>query len=551
MIVFIFNVYRRCVLPAYVFGAPVHLSPSPDGSSMSDPHPTHAVSSIQSKEKKALDLRSQSALAGSLPPPPEAPVTSIQLLRLLSMFRSAAHEFRSCLRSWIKDNGSTSTVIDTIQAAQNADVELFPRFVALAASPQPPNTSEMQDFLSVMGTLSSWSITIWQEFVRVFPSIRYSIMQSLRQQHQSAQMHRWRRCLFLDEAAPSASPLQVQVGQIARDHGEMCKSLRAVASSRSWAVVPVDDLMFGARLDTGPVLFATEQYPTRSPSPAASQLDPDEIDIGLLYGCHVVVCVHGFQGSHYDLRIWRQCLALNDPDLVFLMSSANEERTGNSVVALGAALAQEVATFCSSRNVMRLSFIAHSLGGLITREAIGNECMEQYRHVLHTLITLGSPHLGYLFSKNSLVDSAMWVMKKVKDMPSLHQLAMTDSPSKSQCYLSRAAAVVELNRFRHVVLVASPQDGYVPFYSARIEVPQESLSDRLNGPLIIGMANALLAPLVQEGSRVRSIARVEVQFLIETEGMDKRIGRAAHIMFLDNTAFIQMFVGLYGHLFPS
>lgn len=247
-------------MPAYVFGSPVHLSPSPDGSSMPDPQPTHAAPSIQSKQNKALDLRSQSALAGGQPPPPAAPVTSIELLRLLSMFRSAAHEFRSCLRSWLKDNGSTAHVISTIQSAQSADVELFPRFVALAAGPLPPDAREMQDFVSVMGTLSSWSITVWQEFVRVFSSIRFSIMHSLHAQRQSAQMHRWRRCLFLDEAAPSASPLQVQVGQIARDHGEMCKSLRAVASSRSWAVVPVDDLMFGARLDTGPVLFATEQY---------------------------------------------------------------------------------------------------------------------------------------------------------------------------------------------------------------------------------------------------------------------------------------------------
>jgi hypothetical protein len=93
-------------------------------------------------------------------------------------------------------------------------------------------------------------------------------------------------------------------------------------------------------------------------------------------------------------------------------------------VALGTALAQEVVTFCSSRNVMRLSFIAHSLGGLITREAIGNECMEQYGSVLHTLVTLGSPHLGYLFNKNSLVDSAMWVMKKVKENHALLNLLL-------------------------------------------------------------------------------------------------------------------------------
>ena len=175
---------------------------------MPDSRPAPAFASPESKESRALDLRSQSALAGSLPHPPEAPATCIELLRLLTMFRSAAHEFRSCLHSWIKDVALPTPVMHTIQAAHNADIELFPRFVLLAARSQPPDPMEMQDFVSVMGTLSSWSVTIWQEFVRIFPSIQYIIMQSLHGQRLHAQMQRWRRCLFLDEAAPSASPLQ-------------------------------------------------------------------------------------------------------------------------------------------------------------------------------------------------------------------------------------------------------------------------------------------------------------------------------------------------------
>ncbi len=246
----------RCVIPAYVFGAPVHLSPSPSGSSMPDRHSAAMPASPQSQGNKALDLRSHSAHAGSVPPPPEAPVTCIELLRLLSMFRSAVHEFRSCLHSWIQDLGSAPSVVDAIQAAHSADAELFPRFVALGARPQPPDAAEMQDFVSVMGTLSSWSITIWQEFVRHFPVVRHPIMQSLRVQRLSSQMHRWRRCLFLDEAAPSASPLQVQVlspssspprARKRQQRSRKCRSVKSpeTTEKRARACVPSPALVAG------------------------------------------------------------------------------------------------------------------------------------------------------------------------------------------------------------------------------------------------------------------------------------------------------------------
>lgn len=48
----------------------------------------------------------------------------------------------------------------------------------------------------------------------------------------------------------------------------------------------------------------------------------------------------------------------------------------------------------------RISFIGHSLGGIITRACLAQPIMAQYRPKLHTYCSLGSAHLGYQYSDN-------------------------------------------------------------------------------------------------------------------------------------------------------
>jgi predicted alpha/beta hydrolase family esterase len=65
----------------------------------------------------------------------------------------------------------------------------------------------------------------------------------------------------------------------------------------------------------------------------------------------------------------------------------------------------------------KLSFVAHSLGGLIVREALKH--LSGFKAKMHAYISLGSPHLGYMYNSSSLIDAGMWLIKKWKQSDSL------------------------------------------------------------------------------------------------------------------------------------
>ena len=44
------------------------------------------------------------------------------------------------------------------------------------------------------------------------------------------------------------------------------------------------------------------------------------------------------------------------------------------------------------------SFIGHSMGGIITRAALAHPLLRKYRPKMHTYCSLGSPHLGYIYT---------------------------------------------------------------------------------------------------------------------------------------------------------
>lgn len=69
---------------------------------------------------------------------------------------------------------------------------------------------------------------------------------------------------------------------------------------------------------------------------------------------------------------------------------------------MGKNLASEVSMFisdwCPGSCLGRISFIGHSLGGLIIRAALPH--LEEYANKMFTFMTFSSPHLGYIFSNS-------------------------------------------------------------------------------------------------------------------------------------------------------
>lgn len=59
--------------------------------------------------------------------------------------------------------------------------------------------------------------------------------------------------------------------------------------------------------------------------------------------------------------------------------------------------------------LLRISFIGHSLGGVIIRAAL--PYLEEFRDSMYTFLTLSTPHMGYLYNTSSLIDAGNKINK--------------------------------------------------------------------------------------------------------------------------------------------
>ena len=83
---------------------------------------------------------------------------------------------------------------------------------------------------------------------------------------------------------------------------------------------------------------------------------------------------------------------------------------------MGHNLAQEldqyIHDYCPGKSLAKLSFVCHSLGGLIMRAALPH--LKSYASKFHSFFSFACPHLGYMYSKSSIVSAGLWVMKVLK-----------------------------------------------------------------------------------------------------------------------------------------
>lgn len=140
----------------------------------------------------------------------------------------------------------------------------------------------------------------------------------------------------------------------------------------------VEDLNSFPKTDTQPIIF--EEFTPREDKDKNEEniVDADitnsEYDIMSYRGIHLIVLVHGFQGNSYDMKLFKNYISLAHPEAMFLCSSINEENTEGNIQEMGEKLATEVINFisenCPENTLGRLSFIGHSLGGVIIRASL-------------------------------------------------------------------------------------------------------------------------------------------------------------------------------------
>ncbi|KAK4564158.1 hypothetical protein RGQ29_006303 [Quercus rubra] len=251
----------------------------------------------------------------------------------------------------------------------------------------------------------------------------------------------------------------------------------------------------------------------------------------------IVVFVHGFQGHRLDLRLVRNQWLQIDPKIEFLMSEANEDKTFEELGEMGLRLAQEV-----------ISFLKKKMDKASRCESI----MEPYLRYLYTYLSISGPHLGYLYSSNSLFNSGLWLLKKLKAARCIHQLTLTDNPDLHNTFLYKLCKKRTLQNFRNVILLSSPQDGYVPYHSARIEMcPAASLDYSKKSRVFMEMLNNCLDQIRSPSSEHRMFMRCDVNFDTSLHGrnLNSFIGRAAHIEFLESDIFARFIMWSFADLF--
>lgn len=274
---------------------------------------------------------------------------------------------------------------------------------------------------------------------------------------------------------------------------------------------------------------------------------------------HLVVLQHGFLGCRHDMRLLAQalaqlsdCLSCSSPtssaykealanssiktgewyeNILLLKATSNEGQFLDSIIDMGKKLAQEIFFFCQDKipdlldpskdkSSCTISFIGHSLGGLIIRAALSDDLLKNLKNKCNVYISLSTPHVGNLFGESNLVNTGMWAMKKIKnclalkelvlediyptsiasasssassasastydsqDFPEIPSSILTNFPLFTSTTLFKIATNKSLNNFSHIFLFSSLRDQYVPFYSSRLQVSQRIINDLKLGPCV-------------------------------------------------------------------
>jgi hypothetical protein len=135
----------------------------------------------------------------------------------------------------------------------------------------------------------------------------------------------------------------------------------------------------------------------------------------------------------------------------------------------------------------------------------------------------------------------LWLMQKWKKSRSLAQMSLKDHIEPRKTYLYSLSQKPCLEYFKNILLMASPQDRYVPFHSARIEVCKAALTDTIYGSTYVEMINNLLGPIINNPSI--TFVRYNAFHNIPS-GTNNIIGRAAHIAILDSELFVEKLISI-------
>eukprot|EP01083_Nonionella_stella_P028526 78569_1 len=390
---------------------------------------------------------------------------------------------------------------------------------------------------------------IWHFFLSLIPFLNGKLMtKRLLSEWQNTFVERWGAAIFRETLTQRAR-LRV-VSTSLSEHEMISRKVRGVRESTlsQLEAPPLQDIVYMIGPSQQAVIFE-QTY-----NDCTRHKQPDKCR-----GKHVFVLVHGYQGNSWDMRMFRNHLLVQCPSDLFLLSEANESEgaTEGDIGQMGQRLAQEIVTFIDTNVIQqqhklcRISFITHSLGGIIAREACTNSIFvaSPYSDKCYTFISLAVCHCGYLFGRSKALQAGFYLMRSWKKSLCLQQLSLTDHENPRKTFLYKLSKKESLRKFRNVLLVSSPEDRYTPYHSTRIEMHRKTVQDTKWGRIYNEMVRNLLRPLDHV-----NLTRFDVSFSLKQKSnskinIDSMIGRSAHICFLEQPLYIDMLIHVYKKYF--
>ncbi|KAK6725729.1 hypothetical protein RB195_004195 [Necator americanus] len=258
---------------------------------------------------------------------------------------------------------------------------------------------------------------------------------------------------------------------------------------------------------------------------------------------HLVVFVHGLEGTCDDLSSYRnvfRIIAGDTPGFHYLLSSSNHTKTWSDIDEMAENLLSEVQSYVLrySEPPVRVSFVAHSLGGVIVRAAVCRDEAEWLRPRLHCLMTINSPHLGLAYVGKG-VNLGIQFMQWWKQSRCMEQLSLKDETTFCDSLLFRLSQKKTFGLFRRVLLIGTPADLFVPCHSALLTPCKSALKD----PSALGSTYRDMLSNVHDDITTSDRTTVAIRYStwhsISSPRASRFTGRAAHIAAVEDDIFIE------------